>query len=299
VAEKNKRKDRTGNDGATKDRRGPKGHGGKWEEAMEVPEKDEQSPWPQGIRLSEGKDQTCSIPGDLAIVLSQEAFTQLFGYAYATPLEISCLGVVKKDGPVFRIERFHLVRQTSSTGHTELDNEAVTALIEGLIGEGARDEVTRLKCWAHSHPGFKCFWSKTDDETCARLVTDWLVSLVVSHEFAVRARIDVGGAVPFAIDQVPVFAETAIDKALLANLRAEARQLVVEGLPLLRRLGAATKEAKPPVAEEYCDLCGSWHPGDQCPFDDWPSAGWDDDEEDCQPGRRGEPSLPGFDETPE
>jgi len=231
------------------------------------------------------------------VVLSQRAFVQVFGYAYATPLEISCLGLIRRNGSVFRVERFHLVKQTSSIGHTELDNEAVLALIEGLIADGRKDEVAALKCWAHSHPGFKCFWSKTDDATCARLVTDWLVSLVVSHDFAIRGRIDVGGAVPFTIDHVPVFVEMPADEDLLANLRAEAGKLVTEGLPFFTTRGARRSE-KVAASEECCDLCGSRHPGDRCPFDDWPSGGWDDNQAPNRSIRPTEPSLPGFDESP-
>ena len=37
------------------------------------------------------------------------------------------------EGERFRVERFHLVPQTSSLGHTELDDEAVATLVEELL----------------------------------------------------------------------------------------------------------------------------------------------------------------------
>ena len=117
---------------------------------------------------------------DIAVVLSKDAFAQLFGYAYATSQEISCLGVVNREGSIFRIERFYLVEQEGNGAHTEIKPESLAKLVERLMSEGKRDEATSIKTWAHSHPGMKCFWSRTDDATCRRLVSDCLVSIVVS-----------------------------------------------------------------------------------------------------------------------
>ena len=41
-----------------------------------------------------------------------------------------------QEGERFRVERFYLVPQTSSLGHTELDEGAVAALVEELMGQG-------------------------------------------------------------------------------------------------------------------------------------------------------------------
>jgi len=95
---------------------------------------------------------TCFIPESLAVILSRQAFEQLFGYAYGTTTEISCLGTVKHEGERFRIERFYLVPQLGSLGHTELDQEAVAALVEELLAQGKAEEARSITCWAHSHP---------------------------------------------------------------------------------------------------------------------------------------------------
>lgn len=89
--------------------------------------------WPAALPLPPSKDVACFIPENLAVILSREAFEQLFGYAYSTTTEISCLGTVRQEGERFRIERFYLVPQSSSVGHTELDQEAVAALVENLL----------------------------------------------------------------------------------------------------------------------------------------------------------------------
>ena len=74
--------------------------------------------WPSGLQPSAKKDMTCFIPEHLAVVLSQEAFEQLFAYAYSTTSEVCCLGTVKQEGERFRVERFYLVGQTGSSGMT-------------------------------------------------------------------------------------------------------------------------------------------------------------------------------------
>ena len=234
----------------------------------------EPPPWPLGLRVSGQVKMTCSVPHDLAVVLAPQAFTQLFGYAYSTGLEISCLGIVRRDGALFQIERFCLVKQHSSTGHTELDQEAVAAVVEELRKEGKADELTALKCWAHSHPNLGLFWSKTDDDTCARLVSDWLVSLVVSNDFAIRCRIDVGGTIPFTIDQVPVFVEAAAEKDLLARVRRQVQELVSEGLEVIQAATSASPAQASARVDEYCEVCGRWHGRNECPFDDWPLLGF-------------------------
>ena len=233
----------------------------------------EPTAWPLGLRLSAASTMTCSVPRDLAVVLSAEAFAQLFGYAYATSLEISCLGVVRREGARFLIERFHLMKQQCSTGHTELDQDAIAAVVAPLAQEGKSEELTALKCWAHSHPHMGLFWSRTDDDTCARLVSDWLVSLVVSDDFAIRCRIDVGGPVRFTIDQVPVFIETPIDKDRVAQLSREVKDLVSEAFELARAGFAPAAATQTPVVVQHCAVCGQWHGKGECPSDDRPLWG--------------------------
>ena len=50
--------------------------------------------WPLGLQLSARKDVTCFIPENLAVILSREAFEQLFSYAYSTTTYIASSGNV-------------------------------------------------------------------------------------------------------------------------------------------------------------------------------------------------------------
>jgi len=207
------------------------------------------------------------------VVLTAEAFQQLFGYAYAIDSEISCLGAVRREGNLFVVERFYLVNQTGSGAHTEMDDTALAELVEHLLAEGKAQEARSIKCWAHSHPRMNVFWSKTDDDTSQRLASDWLVSLVVSEGFAIRARIDTNTPFALSVDCVPVVLQTACDQARLAAYMAEVKAKVTaepRGAFLLSEL--AGTGAFPPPVEVYCETCQRYHSPDRCPAEDAP---WD------------------------
>jgi proteasome lid subunit RPN8/RPN11 len=187
---------------------------------------DERLPWPLGVPISKSEKLSCFLPDGLRVVLTQEAFEQLFGYAYATHSEISCLGIVRREGNSFIIERFHLVKQEGGSAHTEMESSAIAEMVEQLLGQGKTGEARSIKCWAHSHPGMGVFWSKTDDNTCILLASDYLVSLVVSDDYAIRCRIDTRQPIPFTVDQVPVFCEVRADQAKLEQYAKEVAEKV-------------------------------------------------------------------------
>ena len=54
--------------------------------------------WPTGIVISDREAIKVSVAEDLAVILSRNAFEQLFGWAYSTYTEISCLGSVRREG---------------------------------------------------------------------------------------------------------------------------------------------------------------------------------------------------------
>ena len=70
------------------------------------------------------------------------------------------------------------------------------------------------------------FWSKTDDSTCRLLASDYLVSLVVSDGFAIRARIDTAGPLAFSVDNVPVLCQISADKARIEQYEKEVAEKV-------------------------------------------------------------------------
>jgi proteasome lid subunit RPN8/RPN11 len=190
------------------------------------PKADERPPWPLGLPISKPGKLSCFLADGLKVVLTQEAFEQLFGYAYATHSEISCLGIVRREGNSFIIERFHLVKQEGGAAHTEMEPSAIAEMVEQLLSQGQAKEARSIKCWAHSHPGMGVFWSKTDDNTCVLLASDYLVSLVVSDDYAIRCRIDTRQPIPFTVDQVPVFCDIRADQAKLDQYAKEVAEKV-------------------------------------------------------------------------
>lgn len=187
--------------------------------------------WPDGLSLTSAQKPSFHLPDDLCVVLSAQAFEQLFGYAYATSHEISCLGVVKREGNTFFIEKFHLVRQEGSMAHTEMDPAALGTLMEELLTQGKSQEARSLKCWAHSHPNMGVFWSRTDDQTCRLLASDYLISLVVSNGYAIRCRIDASNPVPFVVDNVPVLCEVNHQQERLKEYAKEVAEKVRARMP--------------------------------------------------------------------
>lgn len=236
--------------------------------------------WPAGIVVSKKENMSVSVSQDLAVVLTDNAFKQLFGWAYSTPREISCLGSVVRDGNRFIIEQFYLLKQSGSSASTELDQSAVAELLERLIAEGNRSAAERIKCWAHSHPNMEPFWSKVDDSTCRLLVNDYLISIVVGKNFAILCRIDIATPVPAVFDNIPVLYQIPKDSLTMEKYAEEVRSTVSEKLFILTKDGKNQDSAEDKlIPEPYCGYCGNWHDEGECPLADpeqWPNIDDDD-----------------------
>ncbi|MBM4081081.1 MAG: hypothetical protein FJ278_15365, partial [Planctomycetes bacterium] len=201
---------------------------------VEEPEAKE-IPWPAGLLLQQEKQPTCALQERVCVVLTQKAFTQLFGYVYATSQEVSCLGLVERRqsrsdstrrlaSSCFIVTEFFLVRQCSGPAHTEMEDASLAELVQRLIQEGRGEDAQRIRCWAHSHPGMGLFWSQTDEATCRRMVSDYLISLVVTEGFGIRCRLDLASPIRLTLDYVPVLYEMAQDEALKETCRKEVEE---------------------------------------------------------------------------
>lgn len=251
-------------------------HDGDVEDTSEatLPARDGQRP---GVRIDEVANPQFVVDRRLAVVLTPKAFTQLYGYAGATEREVSLLGIVERDGPVFKITEFFLVEQSGSPGHTETDPTAVAELMEKLIAEGRAEDAGKLRCWAHSHPSMGLFWSGTDEANCRQLVSDWLVSIVVHQGYGALCRLDAAVPVPFVIDHVPIYFESPLDDETAEHFAEEVREKVkYRSLFGYRR---TTKDKEEDDMDEYgmdvveyCDLCGGWHAAGDCPMEQESSA---------------------------
>ncbi|MCK4346044.1 MAG: hypothetical protein KAX05_12230, partial [Bacteroidales bacterium] len=210
-----------------------------------------------------------SIAEDLAVILTKDAFEQLFGWAYSVSCEISCLGSVHREGNRFFIEKFYLLKQAGSFGGTVIDQDAIAEFMEQLITESKGNEAQRIKCWAHSHPNMDVFWSMTDETTCRQLVNDYLISIVVSNNFVIRCRIDITTPVPVTFDNVPVFYHIPKDKLLMEQYAEQVRSTVSESaLSFVRKQEVQTQQQEEYMPEFPCEYCGGWHDKSECPLAD-------------------------------
>ena len=229
---------------------------------------------PLGLRLDPEKQIEFTVPKTLAVVLTRKAFSGLFGYANATDLEISLLGIVEREKSIFIVREFFLVEQKGAHSHTELEPSAVGELIEKLIAQGRSDDARKIRCWAHSHPGMDVFWSHTDDTTCHLLCADWLISIVVSDGFRIRCRLDVASPVPFVLDHLPVFVESPIDATVAERCKQEVKDKI-KHVPLFghRKHKDKKEETDMQTSEQgvelmvSCDICGGWHVDGECPME--------------------------------
>lgn len=232
--------------------------------------------WPTGLIISKNENINVSIAEDLAVVLAKNAFEQLFGWAYSTSREISCLGSVYRDGNRFLIERFYLLKQSGSSVGTELNQLAVAELVEQLIRDGKREEAQSVKCWAHSHPNMDAFWSNVDDSTCRLLVSDYLISIVVGSNFAIRCRLDIAAPVPVVLDNIPVLYQIPKDKLSMDKYAEQVRSTFSEKvISFPGRDKEQTQEQDKFIPTSYCGYCGNWHAEGECPLGDvenWPQV---------------------------
>ena len=122
-------------------------------------------------------------------------------------------------------------------------------------------------------------------EACKRLVTDYLVSLVVSDGFAIRCRVDVGGAVPFTIDHVPVVVEMPVQTDSLDKYAKEVEEKVRHRVPLLSvGMGKGAGHQEEVEVCEHCERCGSFHVQRKCPSGEEPfdQEAWEEYVKQCR-----------------
>lgn len=239
--------------------------------------------WPAGLSMPNSEKLSVSIAKDLAVVLTKDAFEQLFGWAYSTCQEISCLGSVRRSGNRFFVDKFYLLKQSGCSAGTELDQDAIAEFLEQLMTEGKTEEARSIKCWAHSHPNMDVFWSKMDDDTCRLLVNDYLIGIVVSNNFAVRCRIDIGTPIPIVLDNVLVLYEIPKEGLAMEIYAEQVKNMVSEKAFAFdkkdeKREGQNNAKNEY-VPMSYCGYCGNWHDDDQCPLADaenWPNIDDDD-----------------------
>jgi hypothetical protein len=121
--------------------------------------------------------------------------------------EVSFLGLVDEIRNDFQIiallvTDIFLLDQTVTEVETTLSNKAVADLMIELSGTGV--DVSKLKCWIHSHARLKTFWSETDEQCCEVLANGtYAVSIVTNRNGDLLSRIDTYHPCHITLDMVP------------------------------------------------------------------------------------------------
>ena len=139
--------------------------------------------------------------------------------------EVSCLGLVDKDGENLIIREIFLPRQACSSSSTEMDQEDVAKLLLDLENNGKDQRSLRL--WLHSHADMDTFWSTTDTDTIEELCNDgFLVSIVTNKAGKILTRVDVFNPFRFTMDKVttePMLPDFGLRDECEAEIKAKVR----------------------------------------------------------------------------
>ena len=138
-----------------------------------------------------------------AVLISAEAEQRIRHWVDLARGEVSGLGTVVPHNDGLLIEEVYLLKQRCTGSHTELDDEAVAALLVELDAKGVDTGTVRF--WWHSHGDLSAFWSGTDDSCIEGLANDnYMVSLVANKRRQDRVRIDQYTPIRLTLDEVPL-----------------------------------------------------------------------------------------------
>lgn len=144
----------------------------------------------------------------LSVVFSQHVWEKIYGWCRAADTEISGMGLVKKEGGVFKVYDIFLPEQECTGSSTEMNQDALAALITKL--HKTKIPADHFRCWMHTHYNFNVFWSGTDVDTIEQLIGssgDWMLSIVVNQAGDYKCRLDFTKPIRMAIDDIDVSIE--------------------------------------------------------------------------------------------
>lgn len=161
----------------------------------------------------------------MKIYLTSNAYLKLKYYALAADGEISGLGKCHAlNEEAILVDDIYCLKQTSSGVHTELDKEAIAEFYEKM--HKAKQDISQLRLWWHSHADMKSFFSGTDDETLKLgfKCDSYMVSVVINHDLEMVGKIELFKPFKYSLDAtVGIYLE---DKKLEARIKAEVEEKV-------------------------------------------------------------------------
>lgn len=140
-----------------------------------------------------------------------------------------CSGMGKtiiKDG-VIRVVDVWMVKQKNSGAETEMDSEALSALMfEKRAVEGS------WNYWWHSHANMGVFWSGTDRDQIGKMASNGMcVATVFNNKGETKSCIAISKPLPMHIDDVKLEIESELPKEIIDGWNKEYNDSVVKHTP--------------------------------------------------------------------
>lgn len=167
------------------------------------------------------------------IRIEAKVWEKLLAYIQACPQEVGGLGVVERQSNTLVVTDVLLLEQRVTAATTTLDRSGVAQFVGDWVKQGK--DVGTLRLWWHSHATMNVFWSSTDLETIRDLADGgWLLAIVGNHRGETRVRLQLGGDVAVAVDDLPMEIYTTVSEEVRSLATAEVRAKVRTSRSLLR-----------------------------------------------------------------
>jgi hypothetical protein len=170
---------------------------------------------------------------NIEVRLSYLAYRKLRIWTELAKGEVSGLGTVEEVRDkrsiltAYLITDLDLIKQTSTSVETALDENAVNEYLYKLVTEGK--DPSKVKLWWHSHGNIDVFWSNTDSENIERLCNSgYFISLLTNKTEKLLCRIDVYKPFHFTLDNIDVNLNLFDEDELLDKCEEEFKSKVAE-----------------------------------------------------------------------
>lgn len=177
--------------------------------------------------------------------------------------EVSGLGIVEEvrdtHGTLraYLITDLDLIKQTSTSVDTVLDENAVNEYLYKLVTHGK--DPSQVKLWWHSHGNIDTFWSNTDSENIERLCNSgYFISLLTNKAEKLLCRIDVYQPFHISLDNVDVNLNLFEEDELLESCEHEFRSKVTEHKEIIRSQARSLEPLFPDDMLDPWDFTGKY-----------------------------------------
>lgn len=178
-------------------------------------------------------EQVVKAPEEMKIKYASHAWDKIRTWVEMTKEEISGMGCVRreKDGS-FYVYEVYLLKQDNTSAFTDIDDEALMALMWELQELDETDNGTRyddLKYWWHSHNNMSTFWSGQDEKCIQEKLqhANWWLSTCHNIRNDVTTRLDIADP-PTRFDNLKVEIDRVVSPEIKEFCRKEYEEKVTE-----------------------------------------------------------------------